>query len=372
MRIAMIGARGVPATFGGVERHVEELGARLAAKGHDVTVFARNNYGQTRAPEYRGIKVQYLPVLDTKHLEAISHAGLATLTALFEGYDLYHYHAIGPGLPAMIPRYLGRGRVVQTIHGLDSRRAKWGSFAQRVLEIGEKLSARVPHATVVVSRDLQRHYQKRHSRETYFIPNGVEPGKRRPARLISERYGLERGKYLLFVGRFVPEKAPDLLIRAFRQLTGDTRLVLAGGSSHTDAYEAELRDEAALDPRVLFTGYVYGEVLDELYSNAGAFVLPSRLEGLPLTLLEAAAFGVPLVASDIPPHVEVLEESAPGRRLFGVGDEAALIRGLRQILDEGEDGRRAAVAFGKGVMSRHRWDVATAAIEDVYTRVLAL
>src|SRR5687767_6289928 len=324
MRIAMIGQRGVPATFGGIEHHVEELGSRLAARGHEVTVYTRTNYTAERHTMYRGMRPRYLPTVNSKHLDAIVHSTLSTLDAVFAHADVVHYHAVGPGIPAVVPRYLSRAKVVLSVHGLDAERAKWGGVARRVLELGQWLSARVPDATIVVSKDLEAHYRQRYHRPTVYIPNGVKEPHRRPAAEITDRFGVRGGDYFLFVGRLVPEKAPDLLLRAFRKVEGDIRLIVAGGSSFTDEYVRDLDRLASQDPRVIMPGYVYGEVLEELYSNAVAFVLPSLLEGLPLTLLEAASYGAPIVASDIPPHVQVVHEDGPGRRLFRSGDEGSL------------------------------------------------
>jgi glycosyltransferase involved in cell wall biosynthesis len=285
------------------------------------------------------------------------------------GVDVVHYHAVGPGLPSARPRYAGRAGVVQTIHGRDSERAKWGRGAQVVLRAAEWMSARVPDETIVVSRDLQQHYLRAHGRSTTWIPNGVDEPTLRPPSLIAERWGLTTGSYLLFVGRLVPEKAPDLLIRAFRRVPGDVRLVIAGGSSFTDDYVAELERAAAGDPRVMLAGYVFGDELDELYANAAAFVLPSYLEGLPLTLLEAASYGTPVVASDIPPHLEVLGADAPGHRLFPAGDEAALTDALRRAMAETRVEREGAAAMRESVLATYRWDAVTDQTEAVYRRV---
>ena len=370
LRVAMIGQRGVPATFGGVERHVEEIGSRLAAKGHEITVYSRTNYTTDRSDVYRGMRVRHLPTVPSKHLDAIVHSGLSTVAAMADRVDVVHYHAIGPGLPSFLPRALSRAKVVQTIHGRDAERAKWGGAARTVLRTGEWLSARVPDATIVVSRDLAETYRATYRRHTTVIPNGVDPGTRRPATSITERWGLTEGSYVLFVGRLVPEKAPDLLIRAFRDVPGDVRLVVAGGSSFTDEYVADLQRAAARDPRVLLAGYVYGDLLDELYTNAALFVLPSALEGLPLTLLEAASYGTPVLASSIPPHVEVLGEDAPGQRLVPSGSQAELTRALASTLEDREQERAGALVLKARILETYRWDDVAASTEDVYLEVV--
>ncbi len=369
MRIAMIGQRGIPATFGGVEHHVEELGSRLADRGHHVTVYSRTNYTTERFGTYRGMRPRYLPTVDSKHLDAIVHSTVSTMDAMLAKADIVHYHAVGPGLPAVLPRYLSRAKVVLTVHGLDAERAKWSRSARSVLRTAQWMSARVPDATIVVSRDLADHFRERYGRTTTYIPNGVGEPTRRPPGQILTRFGVHGGDYILFVGRLVPEKAPDLLLRAFSSIEGETRLVIAGGSSFTDTFVRDLRAEAATDPRVILPGYVYGDLLEELYTNAAVFVLPSLLEGLPLTLLEAASYGIPVVASDIAPHVEIIGADGPGRRLVGVGDTADLARAIASVLGSQEEERAGASVFRRAVLSSYRWDEVVDTTEAVYRAV---
>ncbi len=368
LRIAMIGSRGVPARWGGVERHVEELGAELVRRGHQVTVFCRSNYGDGERPrEHRGMRLEHLPTVGTKHLDAIVHSALSTGAAMAGGFDVLHYHALGPGACALLPRCLGGARVVLTVHGLDDQRAKWGGAARRVLRTAGWLSARVPDATIVVSRDLARHYRDRHGRATAYVPNGAPASAPcpPPGRLL-ETLGLRPRGFLLFVGRFVPEKAPDLLLRAFGQLGGQVRLALVGDSSFSADYLRDLRDQARADGRVVFTGFRYGAELDELYANAAAFVLPSLLEGLPLTLLEAAVRGTPVVASAIPPHVEVIGADGPGHRMVPPGDRDALVAALRAVLEAPARERDGALRLGERVRATYRWETAAAGTEEVY------
>jgi len=370
LRIAMIGQRGIPATFGGIEHHVEELGARLAARGHDVVVYTRTNYADERPTLVRGMRPRYLPTVGSKHLDAIVHSGLSTVDVMARGADIVHYHAVGPGIPAILPRFAGRARVVLTVHGLDAERAKWSATARTVLNLAQWLSARVPDETIVVSRDLERHYRDRFRRRTTYIPNGVAEAHPRPAEEIRRRWGLSTGSYLLFLGRLVPEKAPDLLIRAFRRLETSHRLVVAGGSSFTDDYVRGLRALVANDDRIVLPGYVYGELLQELYANAAAFVLPSSLEGLPLTLLEAASYGLPLVTSDIAPNLEVVGHDAPGHRVFHVGDEIGLAAALERILADPPGERAGGEDLRRHVMSAYSWDTAAEMTESVYERLV--
>ena len=364
----MIGTRGIPATYGGVEHHVEAVGARLAARGHDVTVFSETAYvGPQARSSHLGMRVVRIPSLKTKHFEALTHSFLSTLaTTARPRYDVVHYHAVGPGIMSPLPQYLTRLRVVQTIHGLDADRAKWSSGAQRCLSLATWVSARVPDVTVTVSDALREHYLHRYGRQCVHVPNGVDRRPRRAPDLITRRHGLEGQDYVLFVGRLVPEKAPDLLLRAFAEIDTDMHLVIAGGSSHTGPYVREVEQLAAADPRVTMLGYVYGDELDELYTNAAVFVLPSFLEGLPLTLLEAIESEVPVVASDIPPHAEVLDADGPGGRLFPPGDvhefATVLARVLRALPSE-RDGCRPR---RDRVLSIYDWDRTVDGLEEAY------
>lgn len=365
----MIGQKGLPATFGGIEHHVEEVGARLASRGHEVTVYCRTTYRSVTEETYRGMRLVLLPTIDSKHLDAIAHSALATVSALRRSPDIVHYHALGPGLVAPLPRLFGPARVVLTVHGLDQQRAKWGLAARGILEMAHWMSARVPDATVVVSEALARHYRERFDRRTFYVPNGIDGQPFTAPNGTLQGYGLEPGSYLLFVGRLVPEKAPDLLVRAFRRVQTDRCLVIAGGSSFSDSYAAELRDLAGGDPRVRFTGYVYGDALRELYSNARAFVLPSVVEGMPLTILEAISHGLPVIASDIEPHREVLGGTGPGRRLFRAGDEASLERALEWGVSFDSADRLGACELQRKTLARYPWEFTASRLEAIYLRV---
>lgn len=369
MRIAMIGQRGVPASVGGVERHVEEVGARLAAAGHEVIVYCRDNYVTSGIEEHRGMRLAHLPAPRSKHLEAVTHSAASTRRALATRPDVVHFHALGPGLFSPVARYASQARVVQTIHGLDDERAKWGGLAQRVLRTARWLSERTPDAVITVSRALAELYREVARPAVVYLPNGVEPpvSEVGDEKLVTD-LGLTPGRYALFVGRLVPEKAPDLLLDAYRQVPGgDHRLAIVGGSSYTDGFVGELEATAARDPRVRMLGWMYGPRLTALYRHAAAFVLPSHLEGLPLTLLEAAAAGAPVVASAIPPHVEVVGSSRDGAWLFPPGDRAALTARLREaLLRPGPHGS----GLRESVLAQYRWDETARRTEELYRRLL--
>jgi glycosyltransferase involved in cell wall biosynthesis len=366
LRIAMIGQKGVPATFGGIEHHVQELGARLAGRGHQVTVYCRRNYVSDGRAEFMGMRLRHLPTVGTKHLDAITHSGVATFAAIRERepYDVIHYHAQGPGMLAFVPRLASSAKVVLTIHGLDHERAKWSGIARGVLKAAGWLSARVPDATVTVSRDLTEFYARQYGCRAVHISNGVTDRAGSASGPLP--FGLNEGTYVAFVGRLVPEKRPDVLIRAFRSIPGDLRLVIAGGGSFTGSYVDHIRRLARHDDRVVFTGYVFGEELQSLYRKAAAFVLPSSLEGMPLTLLEAISSGTPVVVSDIPPHVEVVGHDASGHRIFPTDDVDALRRSLIAVVADPAAERAGIEALRQRVLRDYSWDSAANATEQLY------
>jgi glycosyltransferase involved in cell wall biosynthesis len=254
MRIAMIGQKGVPATHGGVERHVEELGARLVGLGHEVTVFTRSNYTDSGLREHRGMRLVSVPTIGTKHLDAIVHSILCTFACWSGGYDVVHYHAIGPCLASPLARLRGR-RVVATIHGQDWRRGKWGPLASGVLRLGEWMALHVPNVTICVSATLAKEYRDRTGRDVRYVPNGVsiDPGDDTS---VLEELGVTPGDYLLFAGRLVPEKGLHHLLAAHAALLDAPALVVAGDTSHSGAYVEAIRQAAGAG--VVFAGYRYG------------------------------------------------------------------------------------------------------------------
>ena len=369
LHIAMVGQKGLPATFGGIEHHVENIGARLAARGHLVTVYCRTNYSPTNVSEYRGMRLVMAPTIGTKHLDAIVHSATATGMAMAAGAEVVHYHGMGPGLVAPVPRLLSRSSVVMTVHGLDHQRAKWGVGARSVLGLAHWMSGRVPDELVVVSHDLVEHYRSRFGLDAAYIPNGVVQHPDVPPQVVEE-LGLRPGRFALCVGRLVPEKRADLLIRAFRELDGDHQLAIVGDSSFSNDYSRRLRDLAAGDPRIVFTGFAYGRDLVALYQHAGVFVQPSALEGLPLTLLEAVAHNAPVLVSDIPPHREVLGAGSSRHRLVPVDSLEDLRGSLGRMLNEPLPSDPQADALRSAVVAHYSWDVAAQALERLYLRSL--
>lgn len=357
-RVAMIGTRGVPSTFGGVERAVEEVGAGLAQRGHYVTVYCRTGYSD-RMCSYRGMQLRHLPALNTKHMEAVTHTFLAVVDAVRRRYDVIHIHATGPALFAFLAR-LGGARVVVTVQGLDYERAKWGPVARQILRLGVWAAAHLPHATVVVSRALQGHLRRHYRIDATYIPNGVE--------LPDEPLLAGDDGYVLFLGRIVPEKRIHDVVDAFRSMGGTARLRIVGPASHTADYLARLRDLAAGDARITIEEPVYGSAKSDLLQRAAVVVYPSELEGLPLALLEGMAHARCVLASDIAPHREAIPAGAGV--IYPVGDRVALIRELERLLGDPSERLTLGRAARDHVGRRYSWDDVIADTEQLYRRLV--
>ena len=359
MRIAMIGHKRYGSREGGVEVVVTELARRMAALGHEVTCYDRSgadvmtgDVADCRERTVDGVRVVPVRTIDRKGLAALSSSYFATLAAIKDGPDVIHYHAEGPCVPLPLARRAGI-RTVATIHGLDWQRAKWGRLASTYIKMGERAAAAKADGLVVLSKSAQSYFEDAYGRSATFIPNGIEPKQPRPVNQIKEKWGLDEGSYLLYLGRLVPEKRPELLIDAFKGLDTDKKLVIAGGGSDTSEYEASLREAAQGDPRILFTGFVSGEPLEELYSNCYAYVLPSDVEGMPMSLLEAMAHGRCCVTSDIPECADVL---AGNGVTFEKGSADSLRATLQGLLADSGRGRVLGGAAKAHVEKSYNWD----------------
>lgn len=363
LRIAMIGHKRIPSREGGVEIVVEELSVRMAQKGHRVEAYNRyghhvsgkkydDEYGWKGRKYYKGVRVRIIPTFQSSSLNAIVYSFLATLRALFTKYDVLHYHAEGPCAMLWIPKMFGK-RVVVTIHGLDWQRAKWGNFASRVIKFGEKMAARHADEVIVLSRNVQQYFKEKYGREVTYIPNGINRPERRKADLIREKYGLEKDGYFLFLARIVPEKGLHYLIEAYQKLDTDKKLVIAGGNSQAVEYMEQIHEMAAKDDRILMTDFVQGQTLEELYSNAYAFVLPSDVEGMALSLLEAMSYGNCCLVSDICENTEVVEDQALH---FRKGDVKDLWEKLQYLLEHPDTVERLRSGSADFICGKYNWD----------------
>ena len=347
LRVAFIGGRGMVSKYSGIETYYEEVGKRLVQMGHHVTVYCRS-YFTPPMSTHQGMQLVRLPTFRSKHLETFVHTWLSTIHVLFSGCDIVHYHAQGPALFSFFPRLVGKKTVV-TVQGQDWQRKKWGPVASFTLRLGELASARLPNRTMVVSQALQRHYQTAYGIQPTYVPNGSMIRKRVAPSQIPE-WGLEPDNYILFLGRFSPEKNCHLLVEAYERLDTSAKLVLAGGSSHTNSYVDDLRKHQS--EQVLFLDWVHGAALDELLTNAALFVLPSDIEGLSLALLDAMGASVCVLTSNIPENREVIEGTG---FTFQPGDANDLARMLRFLLSDPQARAAAGRSAQARVRERYLW-----------------
>lgn len=315
LNIAMIGHKVIPSRRGGIELVLTTLCPLLVEQGHSVTCFNRsgdkveNEYvSSVKSNSYEGVKLKTVWTLNKKGLAAMSSSFSAALCATFGKYDVVHFHAEGPCVAMWIPKIFGK-RCIATVHGLDWQREKWNSgFSAKYIKFGERVLANYADEIIVLSKSVQQYFKDTYNRDTHLIPNGViQPIKRLPY-LIKEKWNLNGHDYYLCLSRLTEEKGIHYLIEAFNQIETNKKLVIAGDTSDTDSYVKELKELAYNNSNIIFTGFVSGNTLDELYSNAYVYVLPSNLEGMPLSLLEAMSYGNCVIGSDIPEISDVIEE----------------------------------------------------------------
>ncbi len=353
LNIAVLGTRGFPRVQGGIEKHCLELYPRLVALGAAITVYGRKGYIGHEPYVYKGVRVVPSWTWKQKHSEAIIHTYLGLMNILRKPpqADLIHIHGIGPGLITPLARGLGF-RVVVTHHGPDYDRQKWGRPAKLILRLGELLAARFAHQVISVSRNIQVLLQERCERDSVYIPNGVNLPLMQPPGVMLSRHGLEPRQYILAVGRIVPEKGFHDLLQAFQGMPGDIKLVIAGDADHENDYSRSLKTQAARDPRVVLTGFITGQDLAEIYSNARFFVLPSYHEGLPMVLLEALSYGLRPLVSAIQANLEVIDNSA---LTFPPGDIKALQGQLSAWIKKPWDLEWSEVSRAK-LQKEYNWD----------------
>ncbi len=369
MKIAMLGHKRIPSREGGVEIVVEELATRMAALGHRVTCFDRagrhvsgSEYDTASLKEYKGVRIKKVLTLDKRGLAAMTASVTGAIAAAFGKFDVVHFHAEGPCAMLWLPKLFGK-RCIATIHGLDHRRAKWGKIARTYIMLGEKCAARYADEIIVLSKGVQQYFLDTYGRKTVLIPNGVTRSENREAMEITRQFDLKKDDYILFLGRLVPEKGVHDLIEAYQQLNTDKKLVIAGGSSDTEAYTAQLKALAEGNEQICFTGFVQGRLLEELYSNAYVYVLPSHLEGMPLSLLEAMSYGNCCLTSDI----EECTAVTGGRGLsFSKGDAAALAAVLQKLCDAPETVAQYKETACDFICGKYNWDDVTKRTLELY------
>lgn len=363
MKIVVTGTRGIPGILGGVETHCEELYPRIASMGHDVTVIRRSPYitPDNQTDVFKGVKLIDIDAPRKKSVEAIIHTFRAILKARSMKPDVLHVHSIGPSIMIPVARLLGL-KVVMTNHGPDYDRQKWGRLAKTVLKTGERLGTRFANKVIVISKVIGNIIEKRYGRrDSFLIYNGVNKPAKSVSRSYIEQWNLSDKPYIVAIGRFVKEKGFHDLIEAYKRsgLSDNCRLAIAGDSDHPDHYSEKLKT-CAREAGVVLTGFIKGEPLNQLMSNAALFVIPSYHEGLPIALLEAMSYDLDVLASDIPANgLGCLAESD----FYPTGNVDALAEAIHRKLAEQNTPRRYD-------LSAYNWDTIARQTIEVYKSIL--
>ena len=363
MKIALLGSRGIPARYSGVETCVENLSTRLAARGHDVTVYCRSHMAEGRDTTYHGVRLVTLPTIRNKFLDTFAHTLLCTVHMVLgrdRGRPDAALYFIAGNSPFVGLARLGRIPTVMNVDGLDSQRAKWGRNARRYLRLAEWLSSILPNRTVTDSRIVQQLYRERFGRPSTFIAYGAELPPS-PGTAYLDSFGLQSRGYILMVGRLVPENGAHVLIDAYRQLETNLPLVIVGDAPYEDTYVASLRTSAA--PKVVFTGYVFGAGYHQLLRHARLFVLASEVGGTHPVLIEAMAAGLPIVVNDHAPNMETL--GAAGLSYDGREGAPGLARMMRRALDDTPLSDDLGAQARTRAQTLYSWD----AVADAYERL---
>lgn len=361
MKIAMIGHKDFPSRSGGVEVVVLELASRLASKGHDVTVY---NRGKQKKGEAMGVTTKGAFTFKKESLNALVASFVATFDALFRKYDIIHYHAIGPSVPILIARLFGK-KTVSTIHGLNWRCDKWGKLASAYLKLGEKIAARFADGIVTLSQDMYDYFLETYSRETTLIKNAISPVEYRKCDIINKKFGLNQNDYIFYIGRLSPEKGVQDLIDGYLKSNTDKKLVIAGEVTQT-GFVNEIVKTASQSDNIIFTGFVDGDTMQELYSNAALYVLPSHTEGLALTLLEAMSCGTRCLVSDIPENTSVLKDFG---YTFRVSDTDSLAEAIDTTLALPEDSDKVKQQIDY-IIENYSYDAVISAHENLYAEII--
>lgn len=370
MKIAVIGSKGLPPQQGGIEHHCAEIYPRMVDQGHLVDLYGRSSYTNASWSEpctYKGVTVKSIPSLPFRGLDALVTSALAAIAASLADNDVIHFHALGPALFSWIPRLLSpQSKVVMTCHGLDWQRAKWGPLSSALIRLGERIGMACAHEVVTVAKDLKPYLQETYQRYVHYIGNGPAQYSASDSNTdFVQSLGLRPQKYVLFLGRLVPEKCPHLLIQAFQSIRAQGwKLVIVGGTSDTSAYTSKLMQLANHDPDIIFTGELHGHQLADVVRGAGLFSLPSVVEGLPLALLEAMNEGIPALTSDIPVHQELV--GGDRGQLFRVNDLTDFVTQLQWSIDHQREMQVRALRAQQYVREHHSWETITDLLLDCY------
>ena len=374
MKVAMIGHKVVPSRRGGIENVLTSLCPLLAESGVDVTCYNRssdkveNEYiNMVDHNKYRGVTLKKAWSIEAKGISAMISSFTAAISATFAGFDVLHFHAEGPCAAMWIPKMFGK-RCVATVHGLDWQREKWsGSFASKYIKFGEKVMVKCADEIIVLSESAKAYFKETYNRDTVLIHNGIDKPTIKQAEKIIELYGLSKGDYICTVSRLTAEKGLHYLIEAYNNIKTDKKLVIAGDTSDTDEYVASLKQMASGNPNIIFTGFISGDLLKEIYSNAYIVVVPSDIEGMSISLLEALAYGNAVLCSDIPENTLVTEDKAIN---FKKSDVADLQNKLQNMCDDNLCVENLKHGVDDFILEKYNWNDVAVATRNLYEKVL--
>lgn len=362
MRIALLGTRGIPASYSGFETCVEQLGQRLAERGHQVTVYCRSHHITYRGSCYKGMRLVKMRTIRNKYLDTIVHSFLCSLHALRVRYDIALYFIAGNSLVSWIPRLVGSKTIIN-VDGLDWKREKWPHLAKQYIRFAEYLATKLPNAYVTDSHVVRDYYRRRFASEAPYIPYGSEVERVAPGETLA-KFALEPNRYFLSVGRLVPENCAHHLVEAFRQLDTDLKCVIVGDAAYADDYIAALRDSAGEDARIVFTGYVFGKGYHELGSNAFLFVGASEVGGTHPALVEAMAFGNCVVVNNTPENLETIGDA--GFAYDGQVGASSLKAVLQRLLAVPELVQEYGLRARRRAHTHYTWEAVTDAYETLF------
>ncbi len=364
LRIALLGSRGIPACYGGYETLMEEISVRLAAMGHEVTVYCRSHYTPWNLTHHRGVRLAVLPTLRGKYLDTPVHSLLSALHCFGKGYDAALMVNAANALFVPLLRLAGVPTALH-VDGIEKRRAKWGPLGRLVYAASERLACIVPNVLVSDAQVIHDHYLRRYGADSSLITYGVDP---RPPETtgILEQLGLEPRGYFLYVSRFEPENNPHRIARAYRQVGGDLPLVMVGDAPYADRFIADLRRDA--DPRVLFPGAIYGDGYRELLSHALAYVHGTEVGGTHPALVEAMGYGNCLLVNDAPENREAVGNCGIW---FRAHDDDDVAHAFEQVLENPELARRMGVQAAARAAEVYSWEAVTADYEKLFAELAA-
>ena len=374
MKVAMIGHKVVPSRRGGIENVLTSLCPLLAESDVDVTCYNRstdkveNEYiNMVDHNKYRGVTLKKAWTIEAKGISAMISSFTAAISATFAGFDVLHFHAEGPCAAMWIPKMFGK-RCVATVHGLDWQREKWsGSFASKYIKFGEKVMVKCADEIIVLSESAKAYFKETYNRDTVLIHNGMDKPTIKQAEKIIELYGLSKGDYICTVSRLTAEKGLHYLIEAKNKIKTDKKLVIAGDTSDTDEYVAYIKQMAGDNPNIIFTGFISGDILKEIYSNAYIVAVPSDIEGMSISLLEALAYGNAVLCSDIPENTLVTEDKAIN---FKKSDVADLQNKLQNMCDDNLCVENLKHGVDDFILEKYNWNDVAVATRNLYEKVL--